>query len=78
LNEENFDLLRELFVLGPEKMRNFGLNTLIKKFLLHSEIAKKYIERLEIKHQNLQKSCKEKEVALEDLRNENEKLRDVK
>lgn len=59
-------------------MKNSGVNYLFKKCFLSIEIQKKYIQKLENTCENFDKIMKEKEQNLEDLKNENLILREVK
>lgn len=70
-------LLRELFELGSDKIKNSGLNAMFVRFILHSEILRKYIERLEQRLEKMQRGLQERDSMIETLKSENDKLREA-
>ena len=77
MQEENINLLSEIFELGPNKSKNLGIQILIDKFFLNSAVTKKYLEKLELKNENFQRSMQDQDLIIKDLTNQNNILRDV-
>lgn len=77
MKEENIELLKEIFDLGQDKMKNPGIQILLNKLFLNIEILRNYIEKIELKCDNFQASLHAKEYQLEQLKNENDILREV-
>lgn len=62
---------------GDHKLENSGVQFLMNKFFLSIEILRNYIERIEKENEKIYNTIKIQEKAIEDLKGENNVLREV-